>query len=91
LYLHYIATAPWNVTNDSPRSISDAGKALMVELVKESISNGHEGRIILNTLSGAISFYQTVGFVFTGEGSASAPEMELPPEAAKEFLRRYNT
>ncbi len=90
LYLYYIITAPWNVVRISIKSVRDAGKALMVELVKESFSSGYEGRIILNALSGAISFYEVSGFVFTGEGSVAAPEMELTPEAAREFLRRHN-
>lgn len=90
LYLYDIITAPWNVVRTSPKSVRDAGKTLMLELVKESISSGYEGRIMLNALPGAISFYEEAGFVFTGEGSQGAPEMELTPLAAREFFRRYN-
>lgn len=81
LYLYYIVTSPWNVVRTSPKSVRDAGKTLMLELVKESISSGYEGRIMLNALPGAISFYEEAGFVFTGEGSQGAPEMELTPLA----------
>lgn len=85
LYLDYIATAPWNVTFDSPRSLRGAGRALMAQLVRESIENGHGGRIIAD-VAGSASFYQRIGFVPTGEGSQLAPEMELTPEAARNFL-----
>lgn len=60
----------------------------MVELVEESISSGYEGRIIVNAVAGSPPFYERISFVATGEGSASAPEMELSPEAARALLRR---
>jgi hypothetical protein len=88
LYLYYILTAPWNVIKVSPKSVRDAGIALILELVKESTAWGYEGRIILNALPGATTFYEEVGFVFTGEGSQGTPEMELTPRAAKALLRR---
>ena len=90
LHLEYIATAPWNITKDSPKSLSFAGTSLMVELVRESFMLGYEGRILLEAVSGSPTFYQRIGFVSTGIALAAAPEMELTPEAAKELLRRYS-
>ncbi len=89
LHLEYIATAPWNITKDSPKSVSFAGTSLMVDLVRESFMLGYEGRILLEAVSGSPTFYQRIGFVRTGFAFA-APEMELTPEAALEFLRRYS-
>lgn len=90
LYVDYIATAPWNITKDLPKSVSDAGTSLMVKLVQESISKGYSGRIMLEAVSGTSEFYQRIGFVRTGFGSDAAPEMELTPIAARELLRRYS-
>lgn len=92
LYLDYIATAPWNILKNSPRSVRNAATALIVELVLESTSKGYFGRIIADAVSGSASFYETIGFVRTGFGSNAAPEMELTPEQASLLLRnRRNT
>ena len=88
LYLNYIATAPWNITRNSPRSVRNAATALVVELVKESMRNGCKGRIIADAVSGSSSFYERIGFVRTGFGSDAAPEMELTSETASLLLRR---
>ncbi len=88
LFVEYIATAPWNVTRDSPRAVRKAATALMAELAKESDSNGHHGRIILNAIPDAVEFYQKIGFVETGEGSLLAPEMELTPAAARQLMNK---
>lgn len=88
LFVEYIATAPWNVTSDSPRSIRKAATALMAQLARESDRNGHEGRMILNAIPDAIEFYQKIGLVETGEGSSNAPEMELTPTAARRLINR---
>lgn len=88
LFVEYIATAPWNVTGDSPRSIGKAATALMAQLARESYRNEHEGRIILNAIPDAIEFYRKIGLVETGEGSPNAPEMELTPAAARQLMNR---
>lgn len=90
LRLEFIATAPWNITKDSSKSVSEAGTSLMVELVRESKRLGYSGRILLEAVSGSPAFYQGIGFIRTEFGSASAPEMELSPSAADEFLKRYS-
>ena len=61
---------------------------LWAELARESDSNGHHGRIILNAIPDAVEFYQKIGFVETGEGSLLAPEMELTPTAARQLMNK---
>lgn len=89
LYLDYLATAPWNVTRNSPLCVRESATALVVELVKESVGSGYKGRIIVNAVAGSSSFYERIGFVATGFGSVGAPEMELTSEAAKRLLVKY--
>lgn len=88
LFVEHLATAPWNVTQDSPRSVRKAATALMALLALESDRNGHRGRIILYTIPDAIEFYQKIGFVDTGEGSPNAPEMELTGTLARQLMNR---
>lgn len=87
LYVDYLATAPWNITGDEPtKSVSRAATRLMAQIVRETIDKGYGGRIIVDAVGGTAEFYRTMGFIETGEGSASAPEMVLTPEAARDFL-----
>ena len=88
LFVEYLATAPRNVTQDSPLSVRKAATALMAELARESDSNGHEGRIMLYAVPDAIEFYQKIGFVETGDTSPNAPEMELTGAAARRLMNR---
>lgn len=88
LFVEYLATAPWNVTQEEPRSVSQAATALMALLAQESDSNGHFGRIMLYAIPDAIEFYQKIGFVDTGFGSPNAPEMELTVAAARQLMNR---
>ena len=88
LFVEYLATAPWNVTQQEPRAVRKAATALMAELALESDSNGHSGRIMLYAIPDAIEFYQKIGFVETGEGSPNAPEMELTIAAARRLMNR---
>ncbi|KJH71414.1 GNAT family protein [Aliterella atlantica] len=88
LFVEYIVTAPWNITQDSPLSVNKAATALMSLLALESDRNGHFGRILLYALPDAIEFYQKIGFIETGEGSPNAPELELTIAAARRLLDR---
>lgn len=81
IYVDFIATAPWNVTGGTPTSVKGAGKALMAEIVRESIRLGHEGRIELEALPSARSFYTSIGFT-----KSSGKDYILSPEAARRFL-----
>ena len=41
---------------------------------------------MIDAVGGTADFYRTMGFIETEEGSVSAPEMVLSPEAARDFL-----
>ncbi len=41
IYVDFFATAPWNVLENSPKSVRGAATALMAEIIKESINRGH--------------------------------------------------
>lgn len=86
LYVDYMATAPWNITRDSPLSVRRAATMLMATIVRESIEQGYGGQIMVDAVGGTTDFYRTMGFIETEEGAASAPEMVLTPEAARDFL-----
>lgn len=88
LFVEYLATAPWNITQEEARAVRKATTALMVLLARESDRNGHSGRIMLYSIPDAINFYQKIGFVETGEGSPNAPEMELTGAAARRLMNR---
>ena len=88
LFVEYLATAPWNVTQSEPRAVRKAVTALMALLAQESDSNGHFGRILLYAIPDAIEFYQKIGFVDTGSGAPNAPEMELTIAAARQLMNR---
>ena len=88
LFVEYLVTAPWNVTQDSPLSVKKAATALMAQLALESDRNGHFGRILLYAIPDAIEFYQKIGFIETGEGSPNAPEMELIIAVARRLINR---
>lgn len=86
LYVDYMATAPGNITRDSPRAVKKAATMLMAQIIRESIERGFRGQIVVDAVGETADFYRTMGFRETEEGSASAPEMLLTPEAARDFL-----
>lgn len=86
LYVDFIATAPWNITRDEPKSVRRAATMLMAHIVRESIDLGYEGRIIVDAVGSSADFYRRMGFIETGSSLAFAPEMVLTPEAARNFL-----
>lgn len=86
LYVDYLATAPWNITGDELLSVRRAATRLMAQIVRESIDLGYEGQIVVDAVAESADFYRRMGFIETGESSASAPEMVLTPEAARDFL-----
>lgn len=88
LFVEYIVTAPWNITQDSPLSVKKAATALMSQLARESDTNGHFGRILLYAIPDAIEFYRKIGFIEPKEGSPNAPEMELTIAAARRLINR---
>lgn len=87
LYLDYLATAPWNVKGKDSRAVKGAGTSAMEMLIKTSFAKGYGGRIKLDTLPGAKSFYEKIGFIVPNPKGAPN-EMELTPSAAMEFLNK---
>lgn len=83
IYIETFSTGPWNVLRDSPNSVTEVGTTLMAEIVRESRDRGHRGEVRLSSLSGAISFYEKIGFV-TDEESG---EMFLSNQKANIFLK----
>ncbi len=86
LYVDFLATAPWNITGDEPKSVKRAATMLMAQIIRESIDKGYGGRIVVDAVGGTADFYRRIGFIETQQGSAIAPEMVLAPEAARDFL-----
>lgn len=87
IFIAFFSTAPWNILRNSSRSVRGAGEALMAQIVRESIDRGHGGETRLGSLSGAISFYEGVGFVTNEEND----EMILTRERAIRFLQRMES
>lgn len=86
LYVDFLVTAPWNITEDSPKSVRRAATMLMALIVRESRDQGYEGRIMVDAVGGTAEFYRRMGFIETEFSSTLAPEMVLTPEAARDFL-----
>ncbi len=84
IYIDTFTTAPWNVLENSPKSVRGAGLALMAQIARESIDRGHGGQIRLNSLSSAVSFYEGIGLVEDEETG----EMILSSENSRRFLQR---
>jgi hypothetical protein len=85
LYLDYIATAPWNLIPILPKYCQGAASSLIRSIVRESLDRGYNGQIIVD-VTGSVGFYQKMGFVDTGRGSANIPEMVLTAEAAQKLI-----
>lgn len=81
VHVSLLATAPWNVTGNDPRSVKGAGKAMMAEIVRESIRQGKNGQVDLYAVPNARGFYESVGFRPIGDGNYF-----LDAEAARKFL-----
>lgn len=62
LYLEYVEAAPWNRGDLSPnKRFSGSGPVLLYLAVEESLTVGHAGRLALNSLATAESFYHRAG------------------------------
>lgn len=89
IYIDYLATAPWNIVEKDKRKVKGAGTAAIEAIVRKSIEQGMKGKVKLESLPGAISFYEKIGFKQTGTSPDSAEgvvKMELSPEKAILFL-----
>lgn len=91
IHVAYLATAPWNIKPGDKRQTKGSGTAMMEEIIMESVKKGKGGRITLEALPGAISFYEKIGFKGKGQSEGyddGVIDMELSPAAAKEFLKK---
>lgn len=91
LHVEYLATSPWNVKPGDPRYTRGAGTRMMEEFIRESVAKGKGGRITLEALPGAVSFYKKIGFTNKGQADGymeGVVSMTLTPKAAREFMQR---
>ncbi len=86
IYVDLRASAPWNITGNSPLSVRRAATMLMAQIVRESINKGYGGRVVVDAVGSTADFYRRMGFIETEAGSAITPEMALTSEAALYFL-----
>lgn len=86
IYVDFLASAPWNITGNSPRAVRRAATMLMAFIVRESINKGYCGRVVVDAVGSTADFYRRMGFIETELGSAITPEMALTSEAALDFL-----
>lgn len=84
LFVEYLASAPWNVKGDDSRRMKGAGSAAIEALVLESVKRGRGGALRLESLEGAVGFYEKIGF--QRKSNDNVPEMELSAEDAKKWL-----
>ena len=91
VYVHRLATAPWNRTAIMGPNVKykGAGTALAFFGMCYSYEYGFKGRIILSSLreENTLKFYKRFGFHDTGEVDAEdLPILELPDDVAKKIL-----
>lgn len=84
LEIELMATAPWNILKNQPETLKGAGTRLIIELVKESIQLGFDGKLQLYAIPRARQFYQNLGFEQTLE-----LDWILSTAAAYNLLERY--
>lgn len=87
IYVSWLATAPWNIYDPSEeKSVKGAGAKAIIQAVKESMKQGLEGKITLESLPDAVPFYEHLGFKKQRVGK----NMVLSPEAAQNLLKKYS-
>lgn len=86
MYVSLLATAPWNIDGNDPRSVKGAGTKAMEMIVSEAVSRNMP--VTLSALKGAIPFYQKIGFTLDDEYELDDAGMTLSVDAGKEFLKR---
>jgi hypothetical protein len=80
----HLATAPWNISGDDPRSVKGAGTKAVVQAVKISQRLGFEGKIRLESADTAKAFYEKLGFK-----SPSKDVYVLSKKNAEELLKKH--
>jgi hypothetical protein len=88
LYVHELASAPWNVWYDdkqNPYSCSGAGTELIKEFIHISRKNGGYGRIRLSAWGSSPPFYEKLGFKKLSINSTDGGSHELTSQAAEKL------
>jgi GNAT superfamily N-acetyltransferase len=77
---------PWLVPSPQYRGV---GEKLLLRAVSHSYSLGLEGRVNFAAFDDprTMTFYQNRGFKLVGHDDEGLPQFELPPDAAKAWLR----
>lgn len=86
IYINYLATAPWNFTNDS-RAVKGAGTQAIIEAIKLEKQRGGAGEVRLFGLDKALPFYEKLGFKPYKPGSKN--KLKLSAEDANKLLEKY--
>lgn len=79
LYVEYLAANPASFLKTG--GAKGAGRAAIVDIVKRSFDEGHNGKVKLEALPGAAGFYKKMGFT-----TANGEDFDLSPEQAKKIL-----
>lgn len=93
LYVHYLASAPWNHPNERGRAhFRDLERILTVQAVRESIRLGSPGRVGLHALTNARARLATIGFEVLEEPSDGRGPgyCELRPPGAFRLLSEFD-
>jgi len=86
IHIDYLATAPWNFSENDARQVKGAGAAAIAELVRLSVDSGKKGKIKLTALDGAVPFYTHLGFKKVPSGIS---EYALSSKDALKLLEKY--
>jgi len=84
MYIEFLGANPSNVINEK----KGTGKQIMYHAIQESMKRGLKGKIKLQSLWGAMPFYESVGFQETKSKEGDL-YMELSEESAKAFVKEY--
>lgn len=85
--IEYLASAPWNRNIASPRTYKGVGKGLTLLAVIHSYILGMGGRVVVESLEGAQSFYAGLGFQDTNKERHGKAIYELLPKNAQALLK----
>lgn len=86
IYIDYLATAPWNFTNDS-RATKGAGTQAVIEAIKLEKQRGGAGEVRLYGLDKALPFYDKLGFKAYKPGNKNF--LKLSASDANKLLEKF--
>lgn len=85
VYIEYLATAPWNFSNDS-RAIKGAGTKAIIETIKMEKASNRPAEIRLYALDRAVPFYEKLGFK---PYKGNKHDLKLSAEDANKLLEKF--